>query len=92
MAENEDIPYEVSEFATPEPEKQPDEDRPNKPVLIEAVKYLDVQIKKHNSLDVIAPDAEGIMTTQQQVVVHKEVVTHLRNVRQLISNKIMELK
>lgn len=91
MAETEDVPYNAPEFATPEKENEPDEDQVNKGVLLEIQKYLDEQIAKHNSLDVIKPDAENLMTSQQQVVVHQEVVTHLRNVRTTISDKLKEL-
>lgn len=91
MAETEDIPYSVSDFATPEEEEQSDEDKPNKSVLVDILEYLDEQIKKHNSLDVIKPDAENTMTTQQQVLVHQAVVGHLRNVRTTINNKVKEL-
>lgn len=92
MAETEDVPYSVSEHATPEPERQDDSDQPNKSVLIEVRKYLDEQIAKHNTFDVIAPEAEGIMTTQQQVEMHKQVVVNLRNVRTIVNDKIKELK
>lgn len=89
----EDIPYSsVSDHATSEPEEKEDEDQPNKSVLLEVKNYLDKQIEKHNSFDVIAPEAEHIMTTQQQVEMHKQVVTHLRNVRTIVNDKIKELR
>lgn len=91
MAETEDVPYSVSDHATPEKEKGQDPDQPNKSVLRDVLKYLDDQIKIHNSLDLVEPNAEGIMTTQQQVAVQKQVVTHLRNIRSEVSNKIKEL-
>lgn len=87
----EDIPYSVSDHATPEPEKEQDPDQPNKSVLKDAVKYLDEQIKIHNSLDLVEPNAEQVMTTQQQVAVQKQVVIHLRDIKSEISNKIKEL-
>jgi hypothetical protein len=93
MAQTEDIPYEVSDFATPEPEKRTDDvDQPNKSVLIGVSKYLDQKILEHNTLDVIEPAAEGVMTTQQQVALHKQVVIHLRNIKSEIDNKIKELR
>lgn len=91
MAENEDIDYHVSDHATPEPDNKEDDDQPNKSVLLEVRKYLDEQIKKHNTFDVIAPEAEGVMTTQQQVEMHKQVVTHLRNIKTMVNDKIKEL-
>lgn len=91
MSQTEDVPYNVSDFATAEPEKEQDPDQPNKGVLQSVLKYLDEQIKTHNSLDLIEPNAEQIMTAQQQVAVQKQVVAHLRSIRSDISNKIKEL-
>ncbi len=91
MAQTEDIPYEVSEFATPEPEKKVDEDQPNKSVLLQVQKYLDEAIAEHNTLDVIDLTEAGKMTPTQQVAVHKLVVNHLRSVKTEIDNKLKEL-
>jgi hypothetical protein len=57
MAENEDIPYNVSDFATPEDEKQPDDDQPNKSILIEVSTYLEEAIAEHNTLESSAGNA-----------------------------------
>lgn len=92
MAENEDIPYNVSDHATAETETTPDEDQVNKSVLVDTVKYIDDQIARNNSFDVITPEGEDIMTTQQQVAVYKEVVAHLRNIKSKIEDKIKELR
>lgn len=93
MAQTEDVPYIVDEFATAEQEKVQDPDQPNKSVLKSALEYIDEQIATHNSLDLVDPSAEkSIMTTQQQVAVQKEIVTHLRNIRVDIYNKVKELK
>ena len=91
MAENEDIPYSVSDFATPEDEKQPDEDQAYKGVLIEVEKYLSEAIEEHNTLDVIDLTEGGKMTPTQQVAVHKLVVNHLRSIKTIVDNKIKEL-
>lgn len=94
MAETEDVPYTTTQdFATPEKDNQQDPDQPNKSVLKKVVKYLDKQIETHNSLDLVEPNAEkSVMSTQQQVAVQKQVVSHLRNIRTEILNKIEELK
>lgn len=91
MAENEDIPYAVSEFATPEDEKQTDDDQPNKSVLLEVQKYLTEAIAEHNTLDVIDLTESAKMNEKQQVAVHKQVVHHLRSVKTIVDNKIKEL-
>lgn len=93
MAETEDVPYNTPDFATPDkPQTANDPDKPNKSVLKATLKYLDEQIAKHNSLDLVEPNAEQIMTTQQQVAVQKQVVSHLRQIRIDINNKVEELK
>ena len=93
MAEQEDIPYEVSEHATPEEEKkQADPDQSNKSILVQVLKDIQTQIDTHNSLDAVKPEMEKTMTTQQQITVHKQVVIHLRSIKTTIDNKIKELK
>lgn len=93
MSQIEDIPYNAPDFATPDVEQKTDDaDQVNKSVLSEIQKYFAEQIEKHNSLDVIEPNSENIMTTQQQIVVHREVVTHLRTAKTLVDNKIKELR
>jgi hypothetical protein len=91
MSETEDVPYNVSEFATPEPEKRTDEDQVNKSVLLEIQKYLQEAIDEHNSLDVIDLTMPGDMNPTQQVAVHKLMVSHLRSVKEIVDNKIKEL-
>jgi len=90
MAINEDIDYSVSDFATPD-QKVADPEQPNKPVLLDTIEYIDAQIKKYDSLDLIDPSAENTMTTQQQVAVMKEVLKHLRSVRSTLNKKVKEL-
>jgi len=92
MAENEDIPYNVSDFATPEKEVEQDEDQPNKSVLIEVQKYLTEAIGEHNSLDTIDLTEAAKLTPGQQIAVSKLVVNHLRSVLTEVNNKIKELK
>lgn len=94
MAEpTEDVPYEVDDFAVEDKaaNSDPDEQQTVETVLIKDIrKYLREQIATHNSFDVIEPGAEGVMTTQQQVQTHKAVVVHLRQIQQMINNKVKE--
>ena len=93
MAENEDLDYiHTPDFATPEDEKQPDEDQPYKGVLVEVKKYLNDSIVEHNSFDVIDLTESAKMTPTQQIAVHKSVVHHLKYIKNEINNKIKELK
>lgn len=92
MAEpTEDVPYNVDGFATPEKENEPDEDQPNKSVLLEVQKYLDETIAEHNSFDVIDLTESAKMTPTQQIAVNKAVVHHLKTVKMEINNKLKEL-
>ncbi len=91
MAQTEDIPYNVSEFATPEDERQVDEDQPNKSVLLEVQKYLEEAIEEHNTFDVIDLTEAAKMTPTQQIAVHKLVANHLRSVKTEVDNKVKEL-
>jgi hypothetical protein len=93
MSQTEDIPYAVSEFATPDkPKEETDDDQPNKSVLLEVRQYLDEAIVEHNSLDVIDLTEGAKLTPGQQIAVSKQVVHHLRSVKSVVDNKIKELK
>ncbi len=95
MSQTEDIPYSVSEFATPDDEKTPDEDQPNKSVLLEVMEELQKDIAIHNTFDVIslpanATNAEKIAAFDEMAI-HKGLALHLNKYRQMIDNKIKEL-
>lgn len=93
MANTEDIPYNVSEFATPEPEKRTDDDdQPNKTVLLEVQQYLKEAIAEHDSFDVIDLTESAKMNPTQQIAVHKLVKSHLVSVKTIIDDKIKELR
>jgi hypothetical protein len=91
MAETEDVPYNVGEFATPEDDKQPDEDQANKGVLLDVQKYLAEAIEEHNTIDVLDLTEQAKMNPTQQIAVHKVVVKHLRDIKVEIDNKLKEL-
>lgn len=92
--QTEDIPYEVSDFATPEPEapEGADPDQPNKSVLLEIQKYLQEAMQEHNGIDLIDLTEQAKMTPTQQIAVHKLTLNHLRNIKTEIDNKLKELK
>ncbi len=90
---NEDVDYQVSEFATPDKKgEQVDDDQPNKSVLLEAQKYLTEAIGEHNSLDTIDLTEGAKLTPGQQIAVNKIVVAHLRSIKSEVDNKIKELR
>lgn len=91
MAQAEDIPYAVSDFATPDKEREADPDEPNKSVLKDIQKYLREAIYEHNTLDLIDLTEAAKMTPTQQIAVHKLVANHLQNIKSTIDNKIKEL-
>ncbi len=93
MAETEDIPYNVSDFATPEKEKVvDDDDQPNKSVLLEVQTYLKEAIDEHNSLDTIDLTEQAKLNPGQQIAVSKQVVHHLRSVKTIVDDKLKELR
>lgn len=94
MEPTEDVPYTApADFAIPDKEQpKEDVDKPNKSVLYDAVKYLDEVIAEHNTLDVIDLEERAKMTPTQQVAVHKLVTTHLRNIKDIINEKLKELR
>jgi hypothetical protein len=93
MEPTEDIPYEVSEFATPDKEvRKTDPDQPNKTVLLEVRTYLDEAIDEHNSFDIIDLTEQAKMNPTQQIAMHKCVIQHLRSIRATVDDKIKELK
>lgn len=97
MSQTEDIPYEVSDFATPdkEPSKTADPDQPNKSVLIEISKELAKDIADHNSFDVIHLPAnakpEEKIAAFDEIAIHKGLALHLKKYKSMIDDKIKEL-
>lgn len=88
MAANEDIPYLVDDFATPDKVVEPDEDMEVGATrkLREANEYLTTVIAEHNTLDVI--DAtEAHLDLKAQTFAHKWLVGHLRAVQNILKGK-----
>lgn len=92
MAETEDVPYTAPDFATPEKDDEQNDEQPNKSVLLDAQKYLEEAIEEHNTLDVIDLMETAKMTPTQQVAVHKFVIQHLRAIKNIIDDKVKELR
>jgi len=87
------ISGEVDGFAVPDDidDSIAEEELSTETKLIQEIRgYLKDAIDTHNSFDAIIPEAEGVMTTQQQVQMHKSVVIHLRHIQQTINAKIKE--
>lgn len=97
MAEpTEDIPYEVDDFATPDPDdKRPDPDERRKSVLKEVSEELERDIAENNSFDVIQLPANA--TPEQKIgafddmAIHKGVALYLKKYQTMIDNKLKEL-
>lgn len=94
--QTEDAPYtHIDDFALDDESNEgtvaADEDQTAETTVIKEIRaYLKKAIKEHNTLDVVHPEAENTMTTQQQVTMHKQVVIHLRNIQQMINSKVKE--
>lgn len=93
MAEpTEDVDYRISDHAVAEEEKTSDEDQSlvNDETIKEIEKYVDEAIAEHDSFDLIDLTEQAKMTPTQQIAVQKLVISHLRNIKEIISNKVKE--
>lgn len=93
--QTEDIPYNISDFATPEDEKRADEDQPNKSVLLEVSKEIANDIKKFSSLEGVGLPAnatpEDKIAAFDQMAINKGLALHLEKYKLMIDSKIREL-
>ncbi|MES2367789.1 MAG: hypothetical protein V4563_18070 [Pseudomonadota bacterium] len=93
----EDIPYEVSDIATPDKEtpKGADVDQPRKSVLKEVSEELAVDIASNNSFSVITLPSNA--TPEQKIAafddmaIHKGLALYLEKYKLMIDNKLKEL-
>lgn len=68
-----------------------DEDETVETRLIKDIrKYLTEAKSEHNSFDIIDLTEQAKMTPTQQIAVHKCVVQHLRNIEEMINDKVKE--
>lgn len=89
----EDAPYSsVDPFAIADEDNAVDEeDQTVETKLLQEIKiYLDEAEQEHNTFDIIDLTEQAKMTPTQQIAVHKSVVAHLRNIRNMINNKVKE--
>lgn len=98
---NEDIPYEVDDFATPdedasEKDKRPDPDQAHKSILKEVSKELAKDIAENNSFDSLHLPAnakpEDKIAAFDEMAIHKGLALHLKKYKIMIDEKIKELK
>lgn len=91
--QNEDVDYQVSEFATPDKkDEQIDEDQPNKSVLFEVSEFLGECIEHDKLTTSLDLSKDCPLTLEQQVFISKRDNTRLLSAKQLIDNKIKELR
>jgi len=95
--QNEDIPYEVSEHATPDPEDKTDDvDQPNRSVLEELSEVIAKDIADHNSFDVVNLPAnatpEQKIAVFDEIAIHKGLAMNLRKYKSIVDEKVKELK
>lgn len=95
MEPTEDVPYNVSDFATEDQEQDDDEDQSNDSRLVKALRtYLKNAIKDANTLDVLDLPKNATVGDKvaafNEAAIHKGVVFHLRNLQQEIDNTIRE--
>lgn len=90
MAEQEDVPYNISEFATEDTVAE-DPDQPNKSVLQEVSDFLQECLDHDKSVDSLDLSKDATLTVKQQVFIAKRDNARLSAAKQLIDNKIKEL-
>lgn len=93
----EDIPYEVDSFAMEDLPEVPveSEDRTVTDEAIQSIlQYLDDAIAEHNSFDsIILPGnakPEDKIAAYDEMAIHKGLSMHLRNVKNIIINRVRE--
>jgi hypothetical protein len=89
----EDVPYEVDPFAVEDQADTPEEAEglsPESALVKDIRQYLKEAEAEHNTLDLIDLTEAAKMTPTQQIAVHKLVVQHLRNIKEVINNKVKE--
>jgi hypothetical protein len=59
-------------------------------LIKEIRQYLKEAKTEHNSFDIIDLTEQAKMTPTQQIAMHKCVVQHLRNIENIIKNKVKE--
>jgi hypothetical protein len=96
-AQTEDTPYipsTVDDFAIEDEDTATDilddEQTAETIVIKEIRKYLKEAEQEHNTFDIIDLTEQAKMTPTQQIAVHKLVVKHLRNIKDIINNKVKE--
>ena len=68
-----------------------DEEQTVETKLIQDIrKYLKEAKEEHNSFDIIDLTEQAKMNPTQQIAFHKCVVQHLRNIEQIINDKVRE--
>lgn len=92
----EDVPYNAPDFVTPDKDNEQDEDQPNKSVLLDVLQYCEKAILEHNTFDVLSlpqnATPEDKCAVFDEMFNHKGVVMHLRNIKNMIEDKVEELK
>lgn len=91
----EDVPYDgaVDDFAIEDDEATGvvDEEQSVETKLIQEIRaYLSEAEAEHNTFDIIDLTEQAKMTPTQQMAMHKCVVQHLRNIKNMINNKVKE--
>lgn len=89
----EDVPYEIDPFAIEDQDDTQDDSEglsPESALIKELRQYLKEAIGEHNTFDIIDLTEQSKMTPTQQIAVHKLVVQHLRNIKEIINNKVKE--
>lgn len=96
VAETEDVPYSVSSPGAPKNENKLDVDQPNKSILIQLVKQIELDIETQKSFDSVNLPQNATMEQKiavfDEIAIHKGLAMHLDNYKTMLQNKIKELR
>ena len=92
----EDIPYNISDFATPDKKVEQDPDQPNKSVLVELYDRIEKDIAYESSFDSIAlplnATPEQKIAVFDEMAIHKGLAMRLIDYKNIIGDKLKELR
>jgi hypothetical protein len=90
MAQNEDIEYTISDFATEAVIKN-DPDQPNKSVLLDVAQYLQDCIDTDKTINALDLSKDAPLSLEQQVFIAKRDNSRLVAALEFVNNKLKEL-
>jgi hypothetical protein len=92
--QNEDIPYTVSDFATPDTprEQENDVDKKNQSILLDVIAFLKDSLEHDRTTDALDLSKDAPLSLEQQVFISKRDNARLAAAIEFIENKLKEFE